>query len=251
MGVFHILTAFSLVLICTFISWKQDHHLEKDFLIGALRNILQLLLLGFILNWIFKNSSLSLSLVIAFIMTFNSAIHSSQRIKSKYPKIMLNNFVATSLAIWPIAFLSTQILGEGVWWRPETFLPILGMLLGSTLNGMSLGIEHFCHEVREKKEDVLTLLALGATAQESTKELMKRSLKIAMTPNLNAMLSMGLVSIPGMMTGQILGGSDPTEAAIYQIVMMLLIVASCYLSSYLGLLFSQRKLFNSLGQPCF
>lgn len=247
----YVFIAFSLVVISSIISWKFEHKLEKEFIVGAFRNAIQLVLLGLILTWIFKNSSLLLTLIIGLAMTANSAIHSKNRVRYKYPEILLNNFVATAFAIWPIAFLTSQVLGDGHWWSPEIFLPILGMLLGSTLNGMSLGIDHFCHDVREKKEDVLTLLALGASTKEATQELMQRSLKIAMTPNLNAMLSMGLVSIPGMMTGQILAGSSPMEASIYQIVLMFMIVSSCYFCTLIGLILSRKKLFNALGQPCF
>jgi putative ABC transport system permease protein len=125
------------------------------------------------------------------------------------------------------------------------------MLLGNTLNGISVGLDFFGTELKMKREEVMSLLALGATKYEATKIIRNRALRIAMTPMLNSMASMGMVSIPGMMTGQILAGAVPAEAAITQIILVLLITVGTYSGTYLALNFARSRKFNQEGIPCF
>ncbi len=243
--------AFALLLGCAFLSYLQNQKLEKDMLLASVRALFQLALLGHILAWIFLHASAYLCLSAALIMTVNSAIHSTSRVKAKYPGLFLDNLLSTAVAIWPLAFIGSYLFEAKVWWQVEIFLPLVGMMLGNTLNGLSMGIDHFTHDVREKKEEVLSWIALGGTTQEATANLFRKSLKISLTPTINSMLSMGVVSIPGTMTGQILGGSTPIEAAKSQMILMLLITCGTYLGTFTGLVLSRKKLFNTMGQPCF
>lgn len=236
--------------ICALVSWHQGHKIEKEIAIASGRVIIQLALLGLILNWLFTHSSPVFTVSVALIMTLNSAIHTSSRIKHKYAGLFLDNLLATALALWPIAFLGTQLLSQEPWWTAQNLLPLLGMMLGNSLNGLSMGIDHFTLDLKEKKEEVLSWLALGATVEEATRRLFQRSLKIALTPIMNSMLSMGIVSIPGMMTGQLLAGSSPLEAAATQIVLMFLIASGTYLGTLMGLRRSRQRLFNRVGQLC-
>ncbi len=250
-GLKEVTCALILVIVTAALSYRQGHRLHRELTTAAIRIILQLLLLGLILTWVFKHATPLLSLTIGFIMTINSAIHSRARVKSKYPGIFLDHLVATVLSIWPLALIGSNLLHADPWWRLEIFLPLLGLLLGSTLNALSLGVDQFTHEIREKKDEVLSWIALGATTEEATLPLFRRCLKIALSPTLNAMFTMGLVSIPGMMTGQILAGNSPQEAAITQIIFMLLLSMGAYFGTWGGLILARKKLFNTFGQPCF
>lgn len=242
---------FLLIFICAFLSWKKKQGLEKDFLIGSVRTLVQLILLGYFLNWIFKNGNLVVIAMSGLLMTINSAVHSKGRIEVKHKGIFLDNLLATAFAIWPLALLGSTLLHAKPVWAVEIFLPLLGMLLGNSLNGISLGVNHFALELKSRKEEVMSLLALGATPKEATLHVRDRSLKMAMTPTLNSMASMGIVSIPGMMTGQILGGNTPSEAAITQVIIMLLITVGTYSGTYLALFFTRQKKFLAGGIPCF
>jgi putative ABC transport system permease protein len=250
-GFLEIGLCFLLVLVCAGLSRWKKQNLEKDFLIGSVRSILQLILLGHILNWVFKHSSLPVILLIGAVMTINSAFQSRGRIQVKYKTILLDNLVAIALAIWPLAFVGSALLHARPLWDVEIFLPLLGMLLGNTLNGISVGLDFFGTELKMKREEVMSLLALGATKYEATKIIRNRALRIAMTPMLNSMASMGMVSIPGMMTGQILAGAVPAEAAITQIILVLLITVGTYSGTYLALNFARSRKFNQEGIPCF
>lgn len=251
MGLTEIGLTLFLVFFCVLLSWRQNHKLERDLVIGPIRNILQLIFLGYALTWIFQHTSFILSMCVGLVMTFNAALHIQARTKLKYKGMLLDHLLAIVLVIWPLTLFGTWLSKSSSWWEADHFLPLLGMLLASALNSISLGVGQFGLDIRDKKEDILSWIALGATTEEATSPLIAKCLHVAMTPNLNAMLSMGLVSIPGMMTGQIMAGVSPKIAAFNQIILMLLIVCSSYIGTFLGLISSRRRMFNKMGQPCF
>lgn len=250
-GFLEIGLAFILVLVCVVISHRKNQNLEKDFLIGAFRSFVQLILLGYILTWIFKHESILIIGGVAFVMTLNSAIHSKARVEVKYKALLLDNMLAIALAIWPIAIIASALTHSHPIWKADVFLPLLGVMLGNTLNGISVGVDFFGTELKTRREEVISLLALGANRKEATKHIHLRALKLAMTPTLNSMASMGIVSIPGMMTGQILGGNTPTEAAITQVIIMFLVMTGTYTATNFALSFSRRHKFTQAGIPCF
>ncbi len=250
-GHLEIIVALILVALSALLSWRKRQQLEKPLLIGAMRTVIQLLLLGHVLTWVFANKTLLVILLVSSIMTVNASFQSLERIKVRHAGLLLDNLVAITLAIWPLALLGSALLHARPLWQVDTFLPLLGMLLGNTLSGISLGVDYLNTELKERREEVVALLALGATPAEATTGIRNRSLKIALTPMLNSLASSGIVSIPGMMTGQILAGGAPVTAAITQIIVMLLIAAGTYAGSYLAVTLSRRKKFSSEGIPCF
>lgn len=250
-GTSDLLIAFCITMTCCGLSLWRSQDVAKDLFFSSVRMALQIALLGFALKWIFAHPSLLMTLLLSVFMTVNAAIHSQSRLKHKYPKLILDSMFATVIAIWPLAYVGSLLLHVDPWWKPDLFLPLIGMLLGNVLNGISLGMDNFTHELNIQKDEVLSVIALGATTDEATNSFFKRSLKVALTPMINAMSSMGLVSIPGMMTGQILGGQAPEEAAIIQIIMMLLIAAGVYFGAMSGLMLARRRLFDERGLPCF
>jgi putative ABC transport system permease protein len=248
---FELALSLVLTLACCLLSlWRRDD-VEKDLSISAARTVVQISLLGIVLKWIFAHPSLWLTGVLAAFMTINSAIHSQSRVKSKYPKLLLDSLTATAISIWPLGLLGSFLLKANPWWRPELFLPLLGMLLGNVLNGISLGVDQFTSDLKTQRDETTSVIALGATVKEATDTVFKKSIRTALTPMINAMSSMGLVSIPGMMTGQILGGQGPQEAAIIQIIMMILIAAGVYFGVLAGLSLARNRLYDERGLPCF
>ena len=122
------------------------------------------------------------------------------------------------------------------------------MVLGNTLNGISLGLERFLDSLSVRRKEVEMLLSLGATSWEAANELIRDALRTSMIPTLNSMLVMGVVSLPGMMTGQILAGISPGEAVRYQIIVVFILAAAAALGSILIVILTFRALFNSRHQ---
>jgi putative ABC transport system permease protein len=123
-----------------------------------------------------------------------------------------------------------------------------GMILGNTLNGISLGLDRLGSELAAKRAQVEALLALGATRWEAARHPIQEAVRTGLIPIMNSMMVVGIVSLPGMMTGQILAGASPLEAVKYQIVIMFLIASGTALGTVSVVLLSYRRLFNSSHQ---
>jgi putative ABC transport system permease protein len=231
--------------------YKRQKILARDLLWASFRTTVQLILLAFALEMIFKSSLLVVSLLVSIIMTVNSSLQIYLRSKYRYSRLFWNSLFSNVLAIWPIAFLfSLDESSLSGWTQPRMLLPLMGMLLGNTLSGVSIAVDAFLTSVREKKDEVVTLLALGATSKESTKKVFFRSLKAGINPQINSMISMGIVSIPGMMAGQLISKTSALDASIVQIKMMLAISVGTVLSIYIALKFAHKKIFLSSGELC-
>ena len=120
----------------------------------------------------------------------------------------------------------------------------MGMILGNTLTGVSLGLDRITHELIQKREQVEMMLSLGATRWEAYKEPAQNAVMAGMMPTINSMMVIGLVSLPGMMTGQILAGQDPEQAIRYQIIVMFFLSAASAIGCVLAVLFVFRRLFS-------
>jgi putative ABC transport system permease protein len=131
------------------------------------------------------------------------------------------------------------------WYEPQYAIPILGMILGNTLTGVSLGIERMTQELTSGRNTIEMILALGGSRWEAAQEAIRQAVRAGMIPTLNQMTVVGIVSLPGMMTGQVLAGESPEDAVRYQIVIMFLIAASSALGTVGAVLLTYRRLFSS------
>jgi putative ABC transport system permease protein len=138
------------------------------------------------------------------------------------------------LIISPQPFYSAQIV-----------IPIFGMILGNSMNAISLALDRLDREVRSRINEVEALLSFGATPWEAIRDCVKEAIRAGMTPTINSLMVVGLVSLPGMMTGQILGGVDPKQAVRYQIVVMLMIAAAVAIGCLILVGLSYKKIFTS------
>ena len=141
-----------------------------------------------------------------------------------------------------ITFLVTAMIVQvKPWYTPQYFIPLGGMVIGNSMNAIAIALERLLSEIRKRRGEVELFLCLGATYAESTESIVRTSIKAGMIPSINSMMAVGVVFIPGMMTGQILAGVDPMISIKYQIVVMLMLVGSTSLGSILTV-FIMRKL---------
>lgn len=250
-GAQQVACAYSLLGIAAYLSWHKGLGLEKDFLWAGLRMGVQLLLLGIVLKWILAHPSSSVIVTAAIVMTINAALHSTTRVRRRYPGLILQNLITTLLAVWPLVMLGVGWLSPDNLLDPNTSLPLLGMVLGNSLNGITLGLDAYTDALHDKHDHILSVLALGATPPEATVDLHRKALRAALTPVLNSMLACGIISIPGMMTGQLLAGGDPITAALYQLIIMILVSCGGFLGALIGLKLCERRHFDERGIPCW
>ena len=138
--------------------------------------------------------------------------------------------------------------GIDSWYQPQYAIPIMGMLLGNTLSGISVGLNTFNEGMITRRREIETYLALGATRWEAGRDAIQDAVRTGMIPIINSMMIVGIVSLPGMMTGQILSGTAPMQAVKYQIVIMFLIASSTALGTVGVVLLSFSRLFNAEHQ---
>jgi len=219
--------------------------LQKDLAIGTFRTFAQLFAMGYLLKIIFNLHSMLLVMGVYMVMTWFSVRIIKGRVKEKSIDYYAPTMVSVMVSYTLVTFIVTGIIiGAKPWWTPQYFIPIGGMVAGNSMNALAIGLERFFSELRNRKDQVEMMLCLGADFREASKEMFRNALKAGMIPSINSMMGVGIVSIPGMMTGQILAGADPADAVRYQIVVMLMIVAATALSSLIVLHLVRRRCFG-------
>jgi putative ABC transport system permease protein len=196
--------------------------------------VVQLFLLGLILEWVFESANGPAVLAMGLVMGVVAGVTAARRTSIRFPAAYFDSvlvIVTTAFLITGVAV--TGILRPSPWWDPQYLIPLLGMLLGNALTGISLGLDRFLTGVLRGRSQVEGLLALGASRWEAARGEIREALRVGLIPTVNSMLVMGIVSLPGMMTGQILAGAAPADAVRYQI-MILFMIAACVSTATFG-----------------
>jgi len=202
------------LLVVGYFYYKYTHD-KYEILYATLRMILQLLAIGYVLLYIFENKDPGIGLFILFFMLFVASIITLRNTKDKSKKHYLSIFLcisASSLINLSLIILFVLELKE---YEPSIIIPIAGMIFANTMNSLSISIERFEKEI---------LYNVFEKARES-------AFKASLIPQVNSLLAVGLVSLPGMMTGQILAGIDPLIAVRYQIMVMIMLLSTAGLSN--------------------
>ena len=210
--------------------------LERDILIGSLRTVIQLLLMGFVLKWVFAIQNWAVVLILFGVMIAFGVHIVRGRVKERSVSYLFPAFISMLLGYTLVTIVVTAaVVQVEPWWKPEYFLPIGGMVVGNSITALAISLDRLFSELKNRRDEVEMRLALGATSREASHDIMKDALKAGMIPSINSMMGVGLVFIPGMMTGQILAGADPAMAVRYQIVVMFMIVGATAISSLIVL----------------
>lgn len=238
--------AATLLAINAMISFKLRLGLEKQIVWSSLRMTIQLVILGLVLKQIFDLASPAPVLILAVVMTVIAGVSAVHRIDHRYPSIYATAIFAVWSSTWIVmSVVVLLIVRPQPWYSPQVVIPLLGMVMGNSLTGISLGLDRFLSELRNRRGEVETLLTLGATRWESCRDLFAGATRTAMIPILNTMSVAGIVSIPGMMTGQLLAGASPIQAVQYQIMIMFVIAAAIALGVVIALAMTYRRVTTS------
>ncbi len=220
--------------------------LLRSLMVGVARTVIQLLLMGFALGIIFRWNRPYAVAGIVLIMCAVAAFEALQRAKGSFRPPRSTVFWTMAATTYTVSLILCAVVIRPVpLWKPQVALPLAGMVLGHTLNVVSLALERLHSEMTNRLDQVEALLSLGATPWEAARGPCRGAIRAGMTPILNALNIVGLVSLPGVMTGQILAGADPIQAARYQIVIMLMLALAASLSSLLTVVLGYRRYFTS------
>lgn len=238
-----------LMLINGGISLALRLGIERRLLLASTRMVGQLLLIGLILEHVFAMRDWRVVAAAAVVMVVVAGVVAVGRNEHPYPGILRNTIASIWASSWFVMALAlTFLIPVEPWHKPQYTIPLLGMILGNSLTALSLGLDRLGQEFTLNRGQIETMLALGATRWEAARDPIRKALRAAMGPTLNTMMVAGVVSLPGMMTGQILAGVDPFEAVKYQIVIFFLVAASTGLGTLLVALLTYRALFNNRHQ---
>ena len=237
-----------LVLITGGVSALLRLGLLKSLIWGTIRTVVQLTLVGYVLAYVFSINNLWLVFGILTVMCLVASKTATSRAAnvSDYPSLLA--FISL--------FCSTFLIGSmvvGLIISPEPLysarivIPIFGMILGNSMNAVALALDRLYSDARSNSSRIETLLSFGATPWEAIRLSIVTALRAGMTPTINSLMTVGIVSLPGMMTGQILSGIDPRQAVKYQIVVLLMVAAAAAVSCLLIVSLSHKKLFNADG----
>lgn len=239
--------AAGLVLILAALSWRLRLGIERRLLIAATRTVIQLSLLGLVLKTIFDQANPAVIGALALFMLSVAAFEIRSRQERRFKGIWGVGIGAASLFVssFAVTVLALHVVVHvEPWYTPQYAIPLLGMMLGNTMSGMSIALDNLTRRARDQRGTIEARLTLGQDWDRAIGRIRRVSLRSGLIPIINSMSAAGVVSLPGMMTGQILGGSPPMEAAKYQIMILLLIAVGTGLGTMVGVQLGARRLFD-------
>jgi putative ABC transport system permease protein len=236
-----------LVLALALLSLKLSLGIGRRLLIATLRTVVQLSLLGLVLKFLFVQSHPLLIAALALFMLTVAGYEVMARQQRRFLGIWgmgvgtLSMFIS-SFSVTLIAL--AVIIQADPWYSVQYTIPLLGMLLGNTMSGIAIALDNLTQSAWQRQREIEGQLMLGHSWEASIREIRRTALRSGLIPIINAMAAAGVVSLPGMMTGQILAGSPPFEAAKYQILIMLLIAAGTGFGASAAVWIGSKRLFD-------
>ncbi|MDT8715966.1 iron export ABC transporter permease subunit FetB [Clostridium sp. 19966] len=240
-----LLISSSLVLVSLLFSYFQKLKLEKEIIISVVRAILQLIIVGYLLNYIFGFNNPIFTTILLLFMTFNAAYNASKRGKAIKNGLLIS-FI--SIAVGTISTLAILVFSRAIKYEPYQIIPVSGMIISNAMVALGLCYRQLSSNFKNKREEVETKLSLGADILPSAIDIIRDSIKTGMLPTIDSAKTLGIVSLPGMMTGLILAGTPPVEAIKYQIMVTFMLLSTTSISSFIACYLSYKGFFTNRKQ---
>ena len=226
--------ALLLVVVVAVISLRQRLGLERDLLVGTVRTIVQLYLVGLILAAVFNAARWYWVLLILVVMAAVATHAAVARLAKPIPGVYWIAAAALTISTAAtLAYVIGVVVRPAPWWEPQYVIPIAGMILGNSMTSAALAGDRLQADLFTRRDEIEARLALGFSGREAVQPLVRAALRAAMIPTVNGMMTVGVVQLPGMMTGQILAGASPLTAIRYQIVVVFMLAVATALGSLL------------------
>ena len=236
-----------LIIVLVLFSWRMQLGLAGQLVVAAMRTTVQLSIIGLVLKNLFAHVDLRWVILMAVVMLAAAGREVMGRQKRKFAggwgfgmgslAMFISSFAVTVLAL-------KVIIAAEPWFAPQYAIPLLGMLLGNTMNGIAISLDRLTATASDQRHIIEGRLMLGHTWHQAIDAIRKESIRSGLIPIINSMMAAGLVSLPGMMTGQILGGNPPMVAVKYQILIMFLISGGTGLGTIVAVWLGSRRLFD-------
>ncbi len=232
-----------------YLSYRNNLGLEIEIFKAILKMVLQLTFIGFVLTFILTKLDSPFGALYILVMLFFALQKLKNRLLIKN-KIYLRSarIAILSGSLLVLFFFILGVINPTPKFSPQYVIPLYGMILGNTLTAIVLAVNTLSQELSNEQTYLNTLIGLGVNPKQALNKIFSRVLTVAITPTLTAMATMGLVSLPGMMTGQILSGTDPLVAIKYQIAIMLAILASAAIATVIFIMIFEKNIISKNNQ---
>ncbi|WP_242694212.1 ABC transporter permease [Proteiniclasticum aestuarii] len=237
-----------LLLVVLFIMKKSKINQSKLLVVASFRMTVQLVLAGLVLTYILENPHPLFTVAYIIAMTTFATIRVLNQNKELNKKFKLAIGLSLAGSGTLIVFFFVQIVVGMDFFNPQYTIPLSGMIFGNAMTGLSLALKSFNENLKAQRSRVESLLYLGVTPKKILLPFVNNALETALVPTMNRMMGMGIISLPGMMTGQILSGTLPMTAILYQIAIMIAITAVVCLAVFAALIFGYKTLYNDRNQ---
>ncbi len=237
-----------LLLIVLFVMKKSRIDQTKLLVIASARMTVQLILAGLVLTYIIQNPHPLFTISYFLLMTgfaIARVLRKNKGINRGFQWAIGGSLFFSGLFV--VVFFVYLVVGESVF-NPQYMIPVSGMVVGNAMTGTTLGVKTFRESFSGQRARIEALLNIGAKPEKILLPFVNQAIETALLPTLNSMLGMGIIALPGMMTGQILSGTLPTTAILYQIAIMIAITTVVCLSVFGSLYFGYRTIYNSKNQ---
>lgn len=248
--IWRLISAYIFVLFVLLIFKWRGIPRKLNLTIATLRMTIQLVIAGYLLGYIFDNPNPYIVIIIILLMELFAIYTIFKSINHKMSR-HLKIVVALSMFVGSLAVLfyfNVIVLNVAPLFNPRYVIPIAGMIIGNSMTGVTLGVQTLLDHIDSNRDKIEGSLMLGATPKMAVKQYVDRAFDSAVLPTINNMIGMGIVFLPGMMTGQILAGLSPVTAIQYQLAIMLGILGGVAISVILATQFAHQTLFTTDAQ---
>lgn len=237
-------------LIAMLITSFNGINRNKDIVVGTLRMTVQLFIAGFILVYIFDSASFILSALMIVVMEFFAIFNIITNKKGKLNSGLKRTLILAQVigTIFTLAFFLIIVVRPKPIYNPQYLIPLGGMIIGNSMTGINLALNQMLESIENNRSSIEGSLMLGASPRMAMDKIIQNAFDTAITPTLNSIKNMGIISLPGMMTGQILGGVSPLIAIRYQIAIMTAIMSSVAICVFIFLHLGYKNFFNDQKQ---
>lgn len=242
--IFQFSLIYLLLIIVLFIMKRSKINQTKLLLVASLRMTVQLVIVGYILQYMFNNPKPIFTVIFLVVMitfSIDRVIRSRKDLNNNF-KIAIGASLALS-GLFVLIYFVVVVVNKSIF-NPQYTIPLAGMIIGNAMTGINIGVKTFMDSIKKERSKINTLLNLGVEPKDILRPFANNALETALIPTLNSMVGMGIVFLPGMMTGQILSGTHPTTAIMYQIAIMIAICTSVCITVFLSLNIGYKSLYN-------
>lgn len=230
-----------LVLVSLYIGYREKLGVDKDIIIGVIRAIIQLVLVGYLLKYVFRVNNEWLTLAMMLIIIFNAAYNANKRaagIPHALPISLLAILSSTGLT------LAVLVFSGSIRFIPSQMIPISGMIASNSMVAIGLCYRNMNSSFRDRRQQVIERLALGADIRLASIDIVRESIRTGMAPTIDSAKTVGIVSLPGMMSGLIFAGVDPVRAIKYQILVTFMLLSATSIGSVIACYLAYQQFYN-------